>query len=290
MKLETNKNKQHVNITELYLKITSENPETHVFMDQFGDSGIFIYRSLGRKEYRTIVSSEAISDCDKEEVICETCTLYPENYDFSNCDEAGLPTALAKRILEQSLLTDAMSLTNLIYHYRNEMNTDYNRQVSCVIHEAFPEFKLDGDEGIENWDVMKTAEYMARAEFILHSLRGVPLATASIDSDTDNNNEDNEQEEVRTRTNKDGSQTRVTKKTINSKRSMTREKLQKLKEIAPNIDWERDLGNAGFDNLSKIMQTKNIDTRPMALRDLNKENGQEALPEALRDRFKVIND
>ena len=290
MKLETNKNKQHVNITELYLKITSENPETHVFMDQFGDSGIFIYRSLGRKEYRTIVSSEAISDCDKEEVICETCTLYPENYDFSNCEEAGLPTALAKRILEQSLLTDAMSLTNLIYHYRNEMNTDYNRQVSCVIHEAFPEFKLDGDDGIENWDVMKTAEYMARAEFILHSLRGVPLATASIDSDTDNNNEDNEQEEVRTRTNKDGSQTRVTKKTINSKRSMTREKLQKLKEIAPNIDWERDLGNAGFDNLSKIMQTKNIDTRPMALRDLNKENGQEALPEALRDRFKVIND
>ena len=75
-------------------------------------------------------------------------------------------------------------------------------------------------------------------------------------SDTYNNNEDNEHEEVRTRTNKDGSQTRVTKKTINSKRSMTREKLQKLKEIAPNIDWERDLGNAGFDNLSKIMQTK----------------------------------
>lgn len=287
MKLETNRSKQQINITDLYLKITSDNPDTHVFMDQFGDSGIFIYRSLGRKEYRTIVSSEAISDCDKEEVICETCTLYPENYDFSNCDEAGLPTALAKRILEQSLLTDAMSLTNLIYHYRNEMNTDYNRQVSCVIHEAFPEFKLDGDDGIENWDVMKTAEYMARAEFILHSLRGVPLAQASIDTG-DNNTSDDEQEETRTVSNKDGSQTRVTKKTINSRRSMTPEKLQKLKEIAPNIDWESDLGNAGFDNLSKIMQTKNVDTRPMALRDINGESGQEALPEALRDRFRVI--
>ena len=287
MKLETNRSKQQINITDLYLKITSENPDTHVFMDQFGDSGIFIYRSLGRKEYRTIVSSEAISDCDKEEVICETCTLYPENYDFSNCDEAGLPTALAKRILEQSLLTDAMSLTNLIYHYRNEMNTDYNRQVSCVIHEAFPEFKLDGDDGIENWDVMKTAEYMARAEFILHSLRGVPLAQASIDT-SDSNTSGDEQEETRTVSNKDGSQTRVTKKTINSRRSMTPEKLQKLKEIAPNIDWESDLGNAGFDNLSKIMQTKNVDTRPMALRDINGESGQEALPEALRDRFRVI--
>lgn len=287
MKLETNRSKQQINITDLYLKITSENPDTHVFMDQFGDSGIFIYRSLGRKEYRTIVSSEAISDCDKEEVICETCTLYPENYDFSNCDEAGLPTALAKRILEQSLLTDAMSLTNLIYHYRNEMNTDYNRQVSCVIHEAFPEFKLDGDDGIENWDVMKTAEYMARAEFILHSLRGVPLAQASIDTG-DSNTSGDEQEETRTVSNKDGSQTRVTKKTINSRRSMTPEKLQKLKEIAPNIDWESDLGNAGFDNLSKIMQTKNVDTRPMALRDINGESGQEALPEALRDRFRVI--
>lgn len=287
MKLETNRSKQQINITDLYLKITSENPDTHVFMDQFGDSGIFIYRSLGRKEYRTIVSSEAISDCDKEEVICETCTLYPENYDFSNCDEAGLPTALAKRILEQSLLTDAMSLTNLIYHYRNEMNTDYNRQVSCVIHEAFPEFKLDGDDGIENWDVMKTAEYMARAEFILHSLRGVPLAQASIDTG-DSNTSGDEQEETRTVSNKDGSQTRVTKKTINNRRSMTPEKLQKLKEIAPNIDWESDLGNAGFDNLSKIMQTKNVDTRPMALRDINGESGQEALPEALRDRFRVI--
>ena len=287
MKLETNRSKQQINITDLYLKITSENPDTHVFMDQFGDSGIFIYRSLGRKEYRTIVSSEAISDCDKEEVIYETCTLYPENYDFSNCDEAGLPTALAKRILEQSLLTDAMSLTNLIYHYRNEMNTDYNRQVSCVIHEAFPEFKLDGDDGIENWDVMKTAEYMARAEFILHSLRGVPLAQASIDTG-DSNTSGDEQEETRTVSNKDGSQTRVTKKTINSRRSMTPEKLQKLKEIAPNIDWESDLGNAGFDNLSKIMQTKNVDTRPMALRDINGESGQEALPEALRDRFRVI--
>lgn len=287
MKLETNRSKQQINITDLYLKITSENPDTHVFMDQFGDSGIFIYRSLGRKEYRTIVSSEAISDCDKEEVICETCTLYPENYDFSNCDEAGLPTALAKRILEQSLLTDAMSLTNLIYHYRNEMNTDYNRQVSCVIHEAFPEFKLDGDDGIENWDVMKTAEYMARAEFILHSLRGVPLAQASIDTG-DSNTSGDEQEETRTVSNKDGSQTRVTKKTINSRRSITPEKLQKLKEIAPNIDWESDLGNAGFDNLSKIMQTKNVDTRPMALRDINGESGQEALPEALRDRFRVI--
>ena len=287
MKLETNRSKQQINITDLYLKITSENPDTHVFMDQFGDSGIFIYRSLGRKEYRTIVSSEAISDCDKEEVICETCTLYPENYDFSNCDEAGLPTALAKRILEQSLLTDAMSLTNLIYHYRNEMNTDYNRQVSCVIHEAFPEFKLDGDDGIENWDVMKTAEYMARAEFILHSLRGVPLAQASIDTG-DSNTSGDEQEETHTVSNKDGSQTRVTKKTINSRRSMTPEKLQKLKEIAPNIDWESDLGNAGFDNLSKIMQTKNVDTRPMALRDINGESGQEALPEALRDRFRVI--
>ena len=287
MKLETNRSKQQINITDLYLKITSENPDTHVFMDQFGDSGIFIYRSLGRKEYRTIVSSEAISDCDKEEVICETCTLYPENYDFSNCDEAGLPTALAKRILEQSLLTDAMSLTNLIYHYRNEMNTDYNRQVSCVIHEAFPEFKLDGDDGIENWDVMKTAEYMARAEFILHSLRGVPLAQASIDTG-DSNTSGDEQEETRTVSNKDGSQTRVTKKTINSRRSMTPEKLQKLKEIAPNIDRESDLGNAGFDNLSKIMQTKNVDTRPMALRDINGESGQEALPEALRDRFRVI--
>ena len=285
---------QSVDLSELYLKLIDDNPEKHIFMEKFGESGVFIFRALGRQEYRKIVSTEELSNCDKEELICQICTLYPEKYDFENCEEAGLPTALAKKILENSMLTDAKSLRTLIYHFRDEMNEDYNRRVSCVIHEAFPEFKIDGDDGIENWDIIRTAEYMARAEFILHSLRGVPIAPADVSDGFSEDEYDEPHTEVidddYTENNADGSQTRVTKKTINAKRpKATREKLEQLQRIAPNIDWSADLGNLDVDQLSKIQKANEFDDRAAALIPTDgSEDGQEAIPLALRDRFKVI--
>ena len=96
---------QSVDLSELYLKLIDDNPEKHIFMEKFGESGVFIFRALGRQEYRKIVSTEELSNCDKEELICQICTLYPEKYDFENCEEAGLPTALAKFLKTQCLQT-----------------------------------------------------------------------------------------------------------------------------------------------------------------------------------------
>lgn len=285
---------QSVDLSELYLKLIDDNPDKHIFMEKFGDSGVFIFRALGRQEYRKIVTTEELTNCDKEELICQICTLYPEKYDFENCDEAGLPTALSKKILESSMLTDAKSLRALIYHFRDEMNEDYNRQISCVIHEAFPEFKIDGDDGIENWDIIRTAEYMARAEFILHSLRGVPMAPADInDGASDNYNEPQTEvvDDSYMTDNDDGSRTRVTKKTINAKprTAATREKLEQLQRIAPGIDWTEDLGNMDVENLSKIQKNNQFDDRAAALIPTDgSEDGQDAIPLALRDKFKVI--
>lgn len=296
MKIEKKTAKiRQVDLTELYLKLVDEDPERHIFIEEFGDSGVFIFKTLGRRDYRQIVGTKGISNCDKEEIICSTCTLYPENYDFENCEEAGLPTALAKSILEKSMLTDSKSLRNLIYHFRTEMNEDYNKQVSCVIHEAFPEYKLDGDDGIENWDIIRTAEYMAKAEFILHSLRMIPLAQADV---TDGYNDDTEQEEPqqpqmrteRVENNSDGSQTRVSTNTINARPRVTPEKLAQLQRIAPGIDWAEDLGSLDFDTFSEITKTKGFDDRAAALIPIDgSEDGQEALPLAVRNRFKVVN-
>lgn len=294
MKIEKKTGKIHqVDLTELYLKLVDEDPERHIFIEDFGESGVFIFKTLGRRDYRQIVNTKGITNCDKEEIICSTCTLYPENYDFENCEEAGLPTALSKSILEKSMLTDAKSLRNLIYHFRNEMNEDYNKQVSCVIHEAFPEYKLDGDDGIENWDIIRTAEYMAKAEFILHSLRMIPLAQADVTDGYNDEAEGDPQPQMRTERvedNSDGSQTRISSNTINARPRVTPEKLAQLQRIAPDVDWASDLGSLDFDTFSEVNKTKGFDSRAAALIPIDgSEDGQEALPLALRDKFKVVN-
>ena len=135
---------------------------------------------------------------------------------------------------------------------------------------------------------------MARAEFILHSLRGVPIAPADVSDGFSEDEYDEPHTEVidddYTENNADGSQTRVTKKTINAKRpKATREKLEQLQRIAPDIDWSADLGNLDVDQLSKIQKANEFDDRAAALIPTDgSEDGQEAIPLALRDRFKVI--
>lgn len=294
MKIEKKGSKiQQVDLTELYLKFLDEDPERHIFIEEFGESGVFIFKTLGRRDYRQIVGSKELSNCDKEEVICSTCTLYPEHYDFENCEEAGLPTALAKSILEKSMLTDPKSLRTLIYHFRNEMNEDYNKQVSCAIHEAFPEYRLDGDDGIENWDIIRTAEYMAKAEFILHSLRLIPLADANVNDGYYDDQEEAQEapiESERIEDNDDGSKTRVTSKTFNARQRVTPEKLAQLQRIAPNVDWASDIGSLDFDTFSEVTKTKGFDGRAAALIPIDgSEDGQEALPLALRNKFRVVN-
>lgn len=172
MKLNTarTEHKEPVDLKELLSDFADKYDS--VFIEDFGDDGIFIFTSLGRKDYREIIETEELSDASKEEVICERCTLYPKNYDFGDCENAGLPTQLAKIIVEKSLLKAGEQLTKAIHYCRDKFANSLDDQISCVIHEAFPEFTF---EEISNWDVVKTADYMVRAEYTLHNLRGVPI-------------------------------------------------------------------------------------------------------------------
>lgn len=267
-------------VDELFLDYM--NKYENVFMEQIGEQ-VFIFKALGRKDWRDIVETEAIDNCQKEEVICETCTLYPQNFDFSNCEEAGIPTVLSKKIIERSMLDSADSLHNLLTHFRKKTSEDANRQISCTIHEAFPEYDI---EDIENWDIIKTADFMSRAEFILHALRGVPIDPRAMEEASAI--ADSEQEAVPQHPRTEEITSNVKQKnppTAPSKPKMSREKLEELKRIAPGIDWEADLGLNGPQSLLN----QDVDTRRRSSIPLDgSEDGQNALPEAMRDRFKVI--
>lgn len=129
----------------------------------------FIFRALGREEYKQIVFLD-LDLGEFQETLCQKAMLEPVDYPFHQ-GIAGVAEVLSDAILDASglHLNQAMQL---VTGYRQEMFL-YDYQVDCLIHEAFPEFTL---EQISAWDVRRTMYYLSRAEWILETLRGVPLS------------------------------------------------------------------------------------------------------------------
>lgn len=67
----------------------------------------FIFRTLNRFEYKQIVAHENLDPLRREELICQTATLWPYNYDFKAmaADDSGYPSTLAQIIMENSGFT-----------------------------------------------------------------------------------------------------------------------------------------------------------------------------------------
>ena len=128
----------------------------------------YIFKAIGREEYKQIILMN-LTLGEFQEALCFNTVIYPTEYDFSN-GIAGIAEVLSDAILDASGLHEGQSL-ELISSYREEMeNFDY--QVDCMIHEAFPEYSL---EEISNWPVRKTMFYLSRAEWILTYLKGAPI-------------------------------------------------------------------------------------------------------------------
>lgn len=238
-----------MDLTEIYLTLKEQYAE--VFMLQV-ENQVFLYKQLGRKDYRDLVEAEC-SDYEKEEILCRECVLYPENYDFEECD-AGIPTQLAKAILKNSFLDSLESRQLLINVFRQEMY-DMDNQVTCLIHEAFPEYDI---EEIETWDLQRTAKYLSRAEWILANLRGAVFShdpftgktpeqilqeqsavqsvqTKEIDTYEEDNDEPSPIAQGIVETIEER-QERLKKQGV-KKQKMTPEKLRELQMKYPEMDW-----------------------------------------------------
>lgn len=156
-----------VNITDLFVQFTEQYGEVYVLQIE---EHVFIYKALGRKAYKDILTREDFNDVQKEEMICYECLLYPdpEEFDWDNCD-AGIPTQLRKAILKNSYLESLDDQRLLRKYYANEMY-EHDNQITCIINEAFPNLDI---EEIEQWSVAKTLKYLSRAEWKMANLRGM---------------------------------------------------------------------------------------------------------------------
>ena len=259
MKIEEDNSQEKIDLTDLYFEFKSK--WRNVFIYRLGDYD-FIYRALGRKEYRDILEDKRFNDFEKEEILCDKCLLYPYEFDWENCD-AGIPTELLKNILKNSYLESFESRNQVLDYYRTEMD-DLDNQITAVIAEAF---NLD-IEIVEQWDVEKTMKYLSRAEWTLHNLRGIPLVdTNNIE---DNNSYENEKEYTKktaTKTKKQkqkntNDDNRTTIRGGSRKNKLTPDLLRELQAKYPGIDWANDDGLKGIDGLKQ----DGVDITPPALR------------------------
>lgn len=243
--------------TELFISLQDEH--RNVFMHQM-DNQIFFYRSLGRSEYKKILTDDRFDDMAKEELICQVCTLWPENFDFEECD-AGVPTVLARAILKNSFLDTIDSRKNILDYYRQEM-FDLDNQITCIINEAFPQFDI---EEIESWGIEKTTKYLSRAEWKLHNLRGLQFYDTNAQEsyyEAQGNQQTNE-----VRTEEIGvpqqEQPKQTNMRGGAKEKLTPEKLRELKAKFPEINWEGDtIMNEGMEGMADSVDVTSPALRP----------------------------
>lgn len=235
-------------ISEMYDKF--QDSHRNVFMEKFSDQ-LFFYRSLGRSEYHTILKDDRFTDLEKEELICETCTVWPEEFDFEDCD-AGIPTELARAILKNSFLESSKSRKIVLNHYRSEMY-ELDNQITCIINEAFPQYDI---EEIEEWDMEKTAKYLSRAEWKLHNLRGLEFYEPEIQ-------DEEYSQEVEEAPKKQAAEKKEKNHRGGDKEKMTPEKLRELQEKFPEIDWSADvIANEGIDGMRDSVDTVSPALRP----------------------------
>lgn len=164
MKIVNDKKKQTVDL-DLLIEEAFQKHDA-VFFSEI-ENILFIYRPLGRKEYKDIFNNVNMSDLDKQDAICRTALIYPEDFDFDNCD-AGIPDKLYNDVIDKSCL-DPESTYHLLNVNRDEAE-QLGSEMACIIAEAFPSYTIDE---IESWNNFKFIKIFAQAEWILTNIRGV---------------------------------------------------------------------------------------------------------------------
>lgn len=212
------------------------------------DGQIYIYKPLGRRDYKEISENESFSTMDKEDEVIQRTLLYPTAVDLDDLP-AGVVNKLFTTVMENSFLADLESRTAIMNYYRQEMY-DLNNQIPCLINEAFPQYDI---EDIENWDVERTSKYLSRAEWKLQNLRGMDFNYDMIEQqEAANNQAPQEQGEGTVNTNVAPNQPSQQPEKVQTKKKegLTPERLAELRKIAPEINWGADTiateGEAGM--------------------------------------------
>lgn len=242
---------EEINIVQIIEKLQEEHDT--IYWETI-DNIVYVYKPIGRRDFEEVTRMDADDNVKEDEIIRKTL-LYPvPDNDFFVKIKAGIFIRLLNVILESSHVRedDILLRVQITNAYRAEM-FDLQNQVTCIIHEAFPEYDL---EDIENWGIEKTAKFLSRAEWILVNMRNMEINSEVSEAAMAGNyekylalvKEQEEAEKAKSNISTGGNSDIDVPKT--KKLDLTPEKLAELKRKIPEINWEADsalAGESGFE-------------------------------------------
>lgn len=261
MKMESEKKVDALDISEM---IAEFEEKYRLVYWTFINNEIYVYKPLGRKDHKRILTDEELDEIDKEDEVILSCLLYPnpETIDLENMLE-GVANKLVKTIIENSYLDSLETRANVLNYYRGEMFASDN-QVTCLIHEAFPQYDI---EEIENWSIDQTAKYLSRAEWILQNLRGLTMnyelteqmQQEAIANQKIENGEVDPKEVIENYNNK----TQAIQSTENKQNNSSIQNMNDLRRMFPEVNWGEDtIKTEGIDGMKDHADTVAPALRP----------------------------
>lgn len=205
---------------------------------------IYVYKPCGRRDFNEIISNDELDSESKEDEFIKKTLLYPVPDEvFFGKIKAGIFKRLLAEIMKSSHLReeDMILRVQITNSFRSEM-FDMQQQVTCIIHEAFPEYDI---EDVENWGIEKTAKFLTRSEWILQNLRSLPIDAEMAEAAMAGNPEKYKEllKNIQDKQEAEDKEREADIKPVTTKKTMTPENLEELKIKFPEIDWENDSVN-----------------------------------------------
>lgn len=244
----TNDIEQSIDILQIIEDLKEKNP---IIYWNHINGQIFIYKPLGRRDFKEIASNTEISEVEKEDEVVKRTLLYPYDLDLDDIP-AGIVSNLFRTIMENSYLPDVGVRAEVLNYFRSEM-FDIQEQITCIINEAFPQFDI---EEIENWGIERTSKYLSRAEWKLQNLRGAVINYDYIEQMQQSQEQVPETDPMQNNMNERNIDRDNSSPSNNKKQKLTPQKLAELKAKFPEIDWEADvIANEGIEGMRDHVDT-----------------------------------
>lgn len=120
----------------------------------------FLFRTLGVKEYEIILNNYP-NEYSQEDAICNLSCVYPEKYDFAQCEYAFLPSVIKGYIIAASDLDNNDEIFEEYNLYKT--NTNLFQQCMDLIKTFIGDYTY---EEMEDWTWQHLMQMTVRAENI----------------------------------------------------------------------------------------------------------------------------
>lgn len=172
-----------LNDVQLEMIKENNNNEDLLYLSILGQD--YVFKMISPYEYRHVMML-ADNQEDLEDMICQLCIVYPEDFSIDNA-LASVPKLVFKEILRCSGISDMNYIMDKMLEKKSE-NNYFFIQCQNIVKAAFPEYSYDD---IKQWTWNKLIEYAVRAEAVINMRNSGNLELQDTRENIENTEEKN---------------------------------------------------------------------------------------------------